>query len=351
MTDLKLRLKPRSSLRVALFLSLPLAAAVPAVGFSLAGDPQEQILVEQSLLAALPSASPDRLWVRVQQPVALADLARQLQVQYGTLASLNDVDSSHRFRQGDWLVLPSAQAPRVRQVASLDNTDLRRTPPPLQAPPPVQTRGVVRLGDTVMQLAQRYGVTMQEILRFNPGLDTARLVAGTEIQLVQAAPPRQRAVLGLRPSASGGLSWPDRPDVDTGAGGFDNSHATTWIWPTTGVFTSGFGWRWGRMHRGIDLANNVGTPIMAARTGRVVFSGWHDGGYGYLVTLQHPDGSRSLYAHNSRLMATNGQEVRQGTVIALMGSTGRSTGPHLHFEIHPPGGSAMNPLSVLPPRG
>jgi murein DD-endopeptidase MepM/ murein hydrolase activator NlpD len=104
------------------------------------------------------------------------------------------------------------------------------------------------------------------------------------------------------------------------------------------------------MHRGIDMANNVGTPILAARTGRVVFSGWHDGGYGYLVTLQHPDGSRSLYAHNSRLMVSNGQEVRQGTVIALMGSTGRSTGPHLHFEIHPPQSGAVDPLSLLPPR-
>jgi murein DD-endopeptidase MepM/ murein hydrolase activator NlpD len=104
------------------------------------------------------------------------------------------------------------------------------------------------------------------------------------------------------------------------------------------------------MHRGIDMANNVGTPIVAARTGRVVFSGWHDGGYGYLVTLQHADGSRSLYAHNSRLMVSNGQEVRQGTVIALMGSTGRSTGPHLHFEIHPSGAGAVDPLTVLPPR-
>ena len=88
----------------------------------------------------------------------------------------------------------------------------------------------------------------------------------------------------------------------------------------------------------------------AARRGRVAFSGWHDGGYGYLVTLAHADGSRSLYAHNSRLMVTTGQEVAQGTLIALMGSTGRSTGPHLHFEIHPPSRGASNPLQFLPPR-
>jgi murein DD-endopeptidase MepM/ murein hydrolase activator NlpD len=167
---------------------------------------------------------------------------------------------------------------------------------------------------------------------------------------VQAAPIRPRTVLAVRPSTSGGLSWPDQPRFRREGQAGDPAGTNSWIWPTQGVFTSGYGWRWGRMHRGIDVANNVGTPILAARTGRVVFSGWHDGGYGYLITLEHPDGSRSLYAHNSRLMVSNGQDVRQGTVIALMGSTGRSTGPHLHFEIHAPGDGAANPLQFLPPR-
>ncbi|MEX1317052.1 MAG: peptidoglycan DD-metalloendopeptidase family protein [Synechococcaceae cyanobacterium] len=300
------------------------------------------------LVAALPSS--DRLWMRVRQPVTVADLSRQIGLQSHSLATLNDVGTSHRFQRGEWVVLPGQQNHVAQRVAALDSSDVRRTPPPPSSPPPVQTKGVVRLGDTLLQIAQRYGVTMQELLRFNPGLDTARLVAGTEIQLVQSAPVRQRAVLGLRPSTSGGLSWPDQPNLGQPQQPFDDRGAHTWIWPTSGVFTSGYGWRWGRMHRGIDLANNVGTPIKAARHGRVVFSGWHDGGYGYLVTLQHPDGSRSLYAHNSRLMVSSGQEVRQGTVIALMGSTGRSTGPHLHFEIHPAGGTAVNPLNFLPPR-
>ncbi|WP_254967096.1 peptidoglycan DD-metalloendopeptidase family protein [Cyanobium sp. CH-040] len=300
------------------------------------------------LLAALPAS--DRVWMRVRRPVSVSELSSQIGVRSQVLANLNDVGTSHRFQSDEWVVLPSQQSRFAQQVAALDSSNQRRTPPPPTAPPPVQTKGVVRLGDTLLQIAQRYGLTMQELLRFNPGLDTARLVAGTEIQLVQAAPVRQRAVLGLRPSTSGGLSWPDQPDFGEPQQPFDNRGANTWIWPTTGVFTSGYGWRWGRMHRGIDLANNVGTPIKAARNGRVVFSGWHDGGYGYLVTLQHPDGSRSLYAHNSRLMVSSGQEVAQGTVIALMGSTGRSTGPHLHFEIHPPGSSAVNPLNFLPPR-
>jgi murein DD-endopeptidase MepM/ murein hydrolase activator NlpD len=90
--------------------------------------------------------------------------------------------------------------------------------------------------------------------------------------------------------------------------------------------------------------------VVAAKAGRVAFSGWHDGGYGYLVTIAHDDGSRSLYAHNSRLLVREGEEVRQGQAISQMGSTGRSTGPHLHFEIHPPQRGAANPLVFLPPR-
>jgi murein DD-endopeptidase MepM/ murein hydrolase activator NlpD len=158
-------------------------------------------------------------------------------------------------------------------------------------------------------------------------------------------------VLGLKPTTSGGISWPELPGFDELNQPFSGQNsAQGWIWPTRGVFTSGYGWRWGRMHKGIDVANNVGTPIVAAKAGRVVFSGWHDGGYGYLVTLAHADGSRSLYGHNSRLMVRVGQDVEQGSLISHMGSTGRSTGPHLHFEVHPPSSGAANPLYFLPPR-
>ena len=236
------------------------------------------------------------------------------------------------------------------EVASLDRRELRHTPP-LQPPPPLEESGVVRIGDTLFKIAQRYGLTLSELLRLNPGLETARLVVGAPVRLVAQAAPRPRAVLGLRPTTSGGVSWPELPDFggDQRLPGSGET-ANAWIWPAQGVFTSGYGWRWGRMHKGIDVANNVGTPIVAARQGRVTFSGWHDGGYGYLVTLAHSDGSRSLYAHNSRLLVRVGDEVNQGQLIAHMGSTGRSTGPHLHFEIHPPGRGATNPLEFLPPR-
>ncbi|MDR9402622.1 MAG: LysM peptidoglycan-binding domain-containing M23 family metallopeptidase [Halothece sp. Uz-M2-17] len=123
-----------------------------------------------------------------------------------------------------------------------------------------------------------------------------------------------------------------------------------YIWPAEGVFTSGYGMRWGRMHRGIDIAAPIGTPILAAAPGEVVVAGWSNGGYGNLVKLKHPDGSLTLYAHNNKLLVHKGQEVDQGQQIAEMGSTGRSTGPHLHFEIHPAGKGAKNPLAYLPNR-
>ncbi len=121
-----------------------------------------------------------------------------------------------------------------------------------------------------------------------------------------------------------------------------------YIWPARGTLTSGYGPRWGRMHRGIDIAAPTGTPIYAAAAGVVIVSGWNNGGYGNMVDIRHPDGSVTRYAHHSRNLVRVGQRVEQGEQIALMGSTGFSTGPHLHFEIHPAGRGAVNPMAFLP---
>ncbi|MGB2925282.1 MAG: peptidoglycan DD-metalloendopeptidase family protein [Limnothrix sp.] len=121
-----------------------------------------------------------------------------------------------------------------------------------------------------------------------------------------------------------------------------------YIWPAKGVLTSGYGRRWGRMHKGIDIAAPVGTPIFAAAGGEVVSAGWNSGGYGNLVKIKHQDESVTLYAHNSRILVRNGQQVKQGQQIAAMGSTGFSTGPHLHFELHKQGQGAKNPVAFLP---
>jgi murein DD-endopeptidase MepM/ murein hydrolase activator NlpD len=102
------------------------------------------------------------------------------------------------------------------------------------------------------------------------------------------------------------------------------------------------------MHKGIDIAAPIGTPIVAAADGKVISAGWNSGGYGNLVKIKHFDGSITLYAHNSKILVRRGQWVKQGQQIAKMGSTGFSTGPHLHFEIHPKGKQAVNPIALLP---
>jgi murein DD-endopeptidase MepM/ murein hydrolase activator NlpD len=247
--------------------------------------------------------------------------------------------------------VPSLSRPSADTLIAQEIEIPRR--PSLPPPPPATTVStVVRLGDTLLKIAQRYGLTMGELLQLNPGLETARLVVGSQVQVVRSAPGRSRMLLGLAPVGSGGLSWPELPS-------FGNDQRPTspylrgssaLIWPAQGTFTSGYGWRWGRMHRGIDIANNVGTPIVAAARGRVSFAGWHEGGYGYFVEITHEDGSRTRYGHNSNLLVREGQQVDQGQVISQMGSSGRSTGPHLHFEVLPPGEGAMNPLQFLPPR-
>ncbi|MCP6757882.1 MAG: peptidoglycan DD-metalloendopeptidase family protein [Fischerella sp. CENA71] len=123
-----------------------------------------------------------------------------------------------------------------------------------------------------------------------------------------------------------------------------------YIWPAKGVLTSGYGWRWGRMHKGIDIANGTGTPIYASSGGVVEKAGWNNGGYGNVVDIRHSDGSLTRYGHNSKVLVRVGQQVNQGEMIAEMGSTGFSTGPHSHFEIHPSGKGAVNPMAFLPPQ-
>jgi murein DD-endopeptidase MepM/ murein hydrolase activator NlpD len=118
------------------------------------------------------------------------------------------------------------------------------------------------------------------------------------------------------------------------------------VWPIKGRITSGFGRRWGRLHAGIDIAAPRGTPIRAARAGKVVFSGWM-GGYGNAVIINHGGGMATLYGHQSRRAASVGQVVKQGDVIGYVGSTGHSTGNHLHFETRI-NGTPQNPRKYLP---
>jgi murein DD-endopeptidase MepM/ murein hydrolase activator NlpD len=117
------------------------------------------------------------------------------------------------------------------------------------------------------------------------------------------------------------------------------------VWPVGGAVTSPFGWRWGRMHEGIDIGVGFGTPIQAAGPGTVIYCGW-EGGYGNLVVIDHGGGLATAYAHQSSIAVSCGQQVAQGQTIGYVGSTGHSTGPHLHFEVRI-NGSPVDPLGYL----
>ncbi len=122
------------------------------------------------------------------------------------------------------------------------------------------------------------------------------------------------------------------------------------VMPTKGAWTSGFGYRWGVLHGGIDLANSIGTPILAASDGIVIAAG-PTGGYGNWVKLRHADGTVTLYGHLSAWNVEVGQRVWAGDQIAKMGNTGNSTGPHLHFEVLLNGTDRVDPVGWLAKRG
>jgi murein DD-endopeptidase MepM/ murein hydrolase activator NlpD len=122
------------------------------------------------------------------------------------------------------------------------------------------------------------------------------------------------------------------------------------IMPTKGIFTSGFGYRWGVLHAGIDLANSIGTPIHAVSDGVVIDSG-PTAGYGMWVKLRHADGTVTLYGHVNTTLVSVGQRVMAGDQIATMGNRGNSTGPHLHFEVLLGGSQRVDPVPWLAKRG
>jgi murein DD-endopeptidase MepM/ murein hydrolase activator NlpD len=188
---------------------------------------------------------------------------------------------------------------------------------------------------------RRYQFTASEVRRL--GLDPSRLQTGTggpfeAVETVRAADPNFKALFN---------SWTKLDQLEQGTVAIPSAE------PVHGTnFTSGYGVRSdpfkGRaaMHAGIDLAGPIGTPIYATADGIVQRSEYNNGGYGNLVELDHGHGIQTRYGHLSKSMVAAGQKVKRGDLIALMGSTGRSTGSHLHYEVRIDG-KAVNPVPFL----
>jgi murein DD-endopeptidase MepM/ murein hydrolase activator NlpD len=176
-------------------------------------------------------------------------------------------------------------------------------------------------GDTIESLARRFGFSPQLLRDVNPKRNFAKLQAGQKIHL-----PKTPSVMTDKRYKTGGTEWQQVALLSPPS-------PSTFIWPMPGPITSGFGWRWGRPHEGIDISGSYGAPIAAAISGRVVYAGWDVGGYGYRVDILSDDGILTRYAHGSSVLVAEGQQVQQGNIVMTCGATGHAYGPHLHFEV------------------
>lgn len=289
------------------------------------------------------------IWIQLAQTVSYEELADQVKMSPDILRWINGGWTDEKpLDQGSWVSLPQDWRPAVKYAISLNLLTIRETPPPGVAfYATVPQRGerihTVLEGEQLTTLSAQGGYPMATIHALNPGLRDQDLGPGMKVKV--PLPNRNSQRLALRPGVAG-LSWPNQQLTGQQQ---ELEFDTRWSWPTVSrMVTSEYGWRWGRMHNGIDISDHVGTPVLAAADGHVKRASWHHNGYGYLVELTHPDGSLTRYAHNSSILVKPGQTVRRGQVISLLGCTGSCTGPHLHFEIHPNGRGAANPRDLLP---
>lgn len=198
----------------------------------------------------------------------------------------------------------------------------------------------VKAGDTLESVAKKYSASDQAIVDFpfNDIPDDFKLKVGQVLIIPDGTPPETK--IPAPPKRKGPTSimqGPAAPSFNAPGGG-------SFRWPTT---TSGISQYFAWYHPGLDLPNRSAPPVVAADGGTVVVAGWPDNyGYGNRVIIDHGNGYKTLYAHLSNVYVSTGQKVSQGQVIGQMGTTGRSTGIHLHFEIHYKG-IAVNPLAIL----
>jgi murein DD-endopeptidase MepM/ murein hydrolase activator NlpD len=166
-----------------------------------------------------------------------------------------------------------------------------------------------------------------------------------EVEALAREEARIQSIIRARQAAAEAALKKRSQSSQGSSGSASQPSAKGFIWPVRGTVTSGFGMRWGRLHAGIDIAAPMGTPVRAAQSGQVIFAGTQ-GGYGNLVLIAHGDGIVTAYAHLSSIGVGVNQFVDRGQIIGAVGSTGHSTGPHLHFEVRV-NGRPVDPMAYL----
>lgn len=212
---------------------------------------------------------------------------------------------------------------------------------PLRSKPVFKSQGKikgvyhkVRKGETLWRISKTYNVRLNKIIKINNISNVRNLKAGRYLFI-----PGAKKTLQLKTY---------KPSFKKASLQRKNSLIKKGIfaWPLRGTLTSYYGTRKKQNHDGIDIAAPKGTPIFAAASGRVIFSGWGPTGYGKMVIIRHNKKWVTVYAHNSKNRVKKKQRVKKGEKIAYVGSTGRSTGPHLHFELRE-NREPVNPLNYL----
>ena len=220
------------------------------------------------------------------------------------------------------------------------------------------TSHTIQKGENPWDIARAYGVSLQALLKQNNIRRSTRLQIGQQLMIPSKKETGRTTDQGVsqstkdqkgrkkanRPARSVVEKWQVNPQVKPQE---EISFKEQFIWPLNGEVRSLFGYRGFRYHSGIDISARSGTPFRAAASGRVVFSGWGLNGYGNVIRILHPNGSMTMYAHNMANLVKENQIVRQGEIIGMVGMTGRTTGPHLHFEVIREE-VAVNPLRFLP---
>jgi murein DD-endopeptidase MepM/ murein hydrolase activator NlpD len=200
----------------------------------------------------------------------------------------------------------------------------------------------VEAGENLYRIGLRYGVDARKIARANGIRDERSLRVGQRLFIPGSSRRARGRAIASAPNRPASKPAPTATSRAAARG----KSSLRFAWPVRGRLSSNFGRRRGRPHEGIDIAAKRGTPIFATEAGRVIQSG-RMGGYGKVVIVKHAGSFRSVYAHASRLLVRKGEFVERGQKIAEVGSTGRSTGPHVHFEIRQKE-RPRNPLALLP---
>ncbi len=198
---------------------------------------------------------------------------------------------------------------------------------------------VVRSGETLYRISRYYEVPLDRVIRTNRIRDVGNVPVGSKLWI-----PGARKATASHPLPLVRTAVVSTPASVSGA---RRETGLDLRWPLQGRLSSGFGWRRGGRHEGIDIPARRGTPIRAAEAGRVIHSGSGLGDYGRVVIVKHAGPYKTVYAHNRKNRVRKGQFVEKGEVIAEVGTTGNASGPHLHFELRR-GAQPIDPLLHLP---